>query len=394
MVSGWKRMLALFSLASFVEVIAYGQLSAFTPLHLPTIGVAPQDVAFAVGALTAGANILGVAFLPFWGVLADRYGRKPLIIRSFAATGAGLAMAALARDVVGFGVARGLTALNLGNSGLMMTTLAERAPAARIGFAFGVVNGAGPLGAFLGPLVGGPLVDLYGFSAILAVDAVLLGAVVLMLVFGYRDGFIPERNGPPILRGAFDGLALIWRSPRLRYLFPAMLVMFAGWLLTFTYVPLVVATIHSGPDVATAIGIVLGAGGLVTLAASPGIGALADRFGIWRMLYVFAIADALLWLLPWSTRDYIPFVLAWALVNGIGSGVFSLSFNALSESATDATRARVMTFAYLPLNLGLIVGPGIGGLAASADPFNVFPLATLFALSGVAFLAIAKRQPL
>src|SRR5256714_8307496 len=237
--SGWRRMLTLFTLATFIEVIAYGQLGAFTPLHLPTIGVAPEDVPVAIGLISIGVNILGVLFLPFWGVLADRYGRKPLIIRSFAATGAGLAVAAVARNVWLFTLGRGLNSLNLGNSGLMMTTLHESAPAARLGFAFGVVNGAGPLGAFIGPLIGGPLVDRYGFDLILAIDAILLAAVVLGLTFGYRDAFVPSSERPPILASAFDGLRIIWRSPRLRALVPAPLIVFAGWLLTFTYPPLV-----------------------------------------------------------------------------------------------------------------------------------------------------------
>ena len=87
--------------------------------------------------------------------------------------------------------------------------------------------------------------------------------------------------------------------------------------------------------------------------------------GHWRVLYVAALVDAVLWLLPWALRDYWPFVVAFAIVSGIGSGVFSLSFNVLASSATDAARARVMTFAYLPLNLGFIAGPGLGAIIAS-----------------------------
>lgn len=392
--SGWRRMLTLFTLATFIEVIAYGQLSAFTPLHLPTIGVAPEDVPVAIGLISVGVNAVGVLFLPFWGVLADRYGRKPLIIRAFAATGAGLAVAAVARNVWVFSAGRALNALNLGNSGLMMTTLHEAAPAARLGFAFGVVNGAGPLGAFIGPLVGGPLVDRYGFALVLAIDAVLLTVVVLGLTFGYRDAFVPSRERPPVFAAAFDGLRIIWRSPRLRALFPALLILFAGWLLTFTYLPLVVDRIHGPDGIGTAVGIALGASGLVTLVASPAVGAIADRFGHWRVLYIAALVDAVLWLLPWILRDYWPFVLAFAVVSGIGSGVFSLSFNVLASSATDVARARVMTFAYLPLNLGFIAGPGLGAVIASHDLFAIFPAAMTFELAGVAALAYAARRRL
>jgi MFS family permease len=390
--SSWRRMLALFTLATFIEVIAYGQLSAFTPLHLPTIGVAPDDVPIAVGLISAGVNLFGLLFLPFWGVLADRFGRKPLIIRSFAATGVGLAVAATAQNVWLFALGRGLNSLNLGNSGLMMTTLHESAPAARLGFAFGVVNGAGPLGAFIGPLIGGPLVDRYGFNLVLAVDAVLLAGVVLGLSFGYRDAFVPSRERPPIARAAFDGLRIIWSSPRLRMLFPALLVVFSGWMLTFVYLPIVVQRIHGDDGLGTAVGIALGASGLITLLVSPAIGAIADRLGHWRVLYIAAIADAILWLVPWLTRDYWPFVMAFALVSGIGSGVFSLSFNVLASSATDAARARVMTFAYLPLNLGFIVGPGLGAIIVSRDVFGIFPAATALELAGVLLLACAARR--
>ena len=387
-------MLALFAFATFVEVIAYGQLAAFTPLHLPRIGVAPDQVAFWVGAITVAANVLGLVFLPFWGALADRYGRKLLIIRSFAATGAGLAVAALATNVWQFLGARALTALNLGNSGLMMTTLAEGAPASRLGVAYGVVNGAGPLGALAGPLLGGPVVDRYGFAAILAIDALLLAGVVLLLTFGYRDPYVRPADPPPVLRNAFGGVALLWQSQRLRALFPALVVLFAGWMLVFIYSPLAIERIHEGPDLATAIGLVLGAGGVATLVASPGIGALADRLGLMRTYYVVGALSAVAWILPWLTRDYLLFLVGWAIANGLGSGLFSLSFNVLTRSTTDSTRARVMTFAYLPLNLGFIVGPAIGSVVASTDPFAIFPTAVVLELAGLILIAVALRRPL
>jgi MFS family permease len=163
-------------------------------------------------------------------------------------------------------------------------------------------------------------------------------------------------------------------------------------MLTFIYVPLVVREIHGDDGLATAVGVALGASGLVTLLASPAIGATADRFGHWRVLYIAATVQAVLWLLPWAVRDYWPFVFVFAIVSGVGSGVFSLSFNVLASSATDAARARVMTFAYLPLNLGFIVGPGLGAIIVSRDIFAIFPTAMVLELAGVLLLAYAARR--
>ena len=392
-ISGWVRMTILFTIAGFFEVAAYGQITAFTPLYLPQLGVELSAVPFWVGAITSFSSVVGLPFLPFWGALADRYGRKPLIIRSFVAAFAALALTALAPNVWVFTFARAVQSLGLGNTGLILATLAERTPPGRIAFAFGVVNGANPLGGFLGPLVGGPVMDRFGFPVLIAADAAILTVVVVMLAFGYRDGFVPRPAGGSLLRMAGDGILLVVRSPRLRALFPALFLLFAGWMLAFIYVPLVVARLYTGSDPATAVGIVLGAGGLGIFVASPVIGAIADRFGKARTLFAGCAVLAAVWSLPFFTRELLSFTIAWTVVNGLAAGLFSVSFTMLSGSATDATRGRVMTFAYLPTNIGFVIGPAIGSVVASVDVFLVFPAAAVLTTLGLAAVIYAWRQP-
>jgi MFS transporter, DHA1 family, multidrug resistance protein len=386
-------MVGLFCVAGVCEVCAYGQVTAFTPLHLPEIGVTPADAAFWVGAITAISNIAGLPFLPFWGALADRFGRKPLIVRSFAVAFVALFIAAVAPNVLVFTFSRAFQSLGLGNTGLMLATLAEHTPANRVGLAFGLVNGANPVGAFLGPLAGGPIVDRLGFAPLLAADAVIMALVVALLAFGYRDAFVPSERQGSLLRMAGDGVLLIVRSRRLRALFPAYFVLFSGWLMAYIYIPLIVSRLYSGPDPGTAVGLILGAGGIGTLIATPLIGALADRVGHARTLFVGGSAMVPLWLLPYFARELVTLGILWALANALVSGVFSVSFNVLSSSASDASRGRVMTFAYLPGNMGFVIGPAIGSLVASADVFLVFPAAAVLTAVGVLAVGYAYRQP-
>lgn len=387
----WVWLLALFTAAGFIETIFFGQLNAFTPLYLPRLGIALAEVPVWTGALAAVSSAIGIPFLPFWGALADRYARQPIIVRSFVVHLASALVMLLAGNIWVFVIGRSLSSLALGNSGLMMTTLSEHAPQERQGLAFSIMNAAPPLGAFMGPLVSGPVVDAWGFPVLLLINSILMLVVILALTFGYKDAFRGTRRDP-ILSMAVESVRLIWRSARLRSLFVALFLLFAGWMLAFTYAPLAVTTLYHGDEPGTAVGLVLGAGGLTALVLSPIVGALADRFGHWRVLFVGSGVAVLLWPLPLFAPELVSFGIAWALINGLMSAIFAISFTVLSGSAVSEARGRVMSFAFLPVNLGFMVGPAIGSVVTRKTVFAIFPTAAVLTVLGIGVLWIAARQ--
>jgi MFS family permease len=91
-------------------------------------------------------------------------------------------------------IARALTSFAVGNGGLMMATLSERVPPRRVNLALAVMNSFNPVGAYVGPLLGGLVVDHWGFRALLVVDLPLL-LVVLGLSLGYHDTFKGQASG-------------------------------------------------------------------------------------------------------------------------------------------------------------------------------------------------------
>jgi DHA1 family multidrug resistance protein-like MFS transporter len=392
----WVWLLTLFTVAGFVEAAFWSQMVAFTPLFLRELGVTTTaEIESLTGVIAAVSTLIGLPLLPFWGALADRYSRQPVIVRSFVAHALAGAVAMVAGNVWVFVIGRSISSFSLGNSGLMMTTLQERAPPRRIGFAFAVMAGASPLGAVLGPLGGGPIVDAWGFRALMGIDVAVMLLVIAAVTFGYVDHFRPRQRAP-LLGMAVEGVRIILRSPRLRLLFPALLLLFAGWMLAYTYAPLVIERVYDGPpdELGTTIGLVFGVSGVATLLLGPLVGAMGDRYGHWRTLFVAAGAAVLIWPLPALATDLLTFTLPWALVNGISSSVFSLSFNVMSSSATDATRGRVMTFAYLPVNVGFALGPTLGAIVARTFSLPaIFPLAAILTLLGIGALAVARRQP-
>ncbi len=390
--ASWVRLLALFSAAGFIESFFFGQLSAFVPLYLPRLGIAGDQVPVWTGAIASVSGAIGIPFLPFWGALADRYSRQPIIVRSFVAHLVSALTMLLAGNVWVFAIGRSVVSLALGNSGLMMTTLSERAPQNRLGLAFSIMNAAPPMGAFLGPLVSGPAMDARGLRALLLADAVLMLLVIVALTLGYKDRFRARRSDP-LLAMAVESVRLIWRSSRLRALFVALFLLFAGWMLAFTYAPLVITALYRGGEPGTAVGVILGFGGLAALVLSPIVGTLADRFGHWRVLFAGAAVAVLLWPLPWFASGLVTFGISWALINGLVSAVFAISFTVLSSSAPSEARGRVMSFAYLPVNVGFMMGPAIGSVVTRGSIFAIFPTAAVLTALGIAVLWLAARQP-
>lgn len=387
----WVLLLALFTTAGLIETVFFGQLNAFIPLYLPRLGISPTSVAAWTGALVAASSAIGIPFLPLWGALADRSARQPIIVRSYLVELSAALIMLLARGFWVFVIGRTLTSLSLGNTGLMLTTLSERIPKNRQGLAFSIMNGAPPIGAFLGPLISGPILDHWGFPALMGIDCFLLLLVVLAVNFGYRDTFIGTNRGP-LLGMAVESVRIITSSRRLRTLFPALFLLFSGWLVAITYVSLAITSRYHGQNLGTAVGWVLGAGGLASLVLSPIVGLLADRFGHWRVLFIGAGTAAILWILPALTTGLIDFGIAWALINGLVSAVFAISFSVLASSASAEVRGRVMSFAFLPMNMGFVVGPAIGSLVTRTTVFAVFPTAAILTLLGLGLLWISARQ--
>src|SRR2546423_898005 len=178
----WRRTMVLFALTGMVESLAFGHLSAFTPIYLRELKVPEHAIPYWTGVLSALAFVIGLPLLPFWGVWADRYGRKLLVVRSSVVAAAVLALAGASTDVHMLAIARLLAGFVFGNTGIMMAIQADITPRERLGTTVAFVSAGSPIGMAIGPYLGGQIVDRWGVRPLLFGDAVLTMALVLALI--------------------------------------------------------------------------------------------------------------------------------------------------------------------------------------------------------------------
>jgi predicted MFS family arabinose efflux permease len=152
-------------------------LGLFQPHLIRDIGITAADFSLAL----AIQNILWGATQPFVGMLADRYGARPVMVGGVLVYGVGLAISVVATSswvlMLGWGICIGL-ALSCTASTIAMTVTSRTVSAARRSLAMGAVSGVGSLGLTLASPMAQSLITSSGWQAAV-VAFVGLAAVML-----------------------------------------------------------------------------------------------------------------------------------------------------------------------------------------------------------------------
>jgi MFS family permease len=377
----WRLTVGLFALTGLVESLAFGHLSAFTPLYLRQLHVAPPDIARWTGILSALAFVIGLPMLPFWGVLADRYGRKLIIIRSsvFAALIYGLS--AMAPDVYWLAFARFWGGFVLGNTGVMMAVQADITPRDRLGTAVAVISAGSPVGMAVGPALGGQIVDTLGVRALLWLDTGLTSLVVLALALLLKEEPRELDRTKTTRASVAEALRAIAHTPLVAGLFGVVFFLALGLSMAMPYTPILIAQLYHGPKLGTTIGIVLTLTGITMALSTPVWGRIGDRKGHLSVLRLCSALVAVT-LAGQAAAATVWQVGVWRAAQGLcQGGIGALSMTLLALYSPKDRRSSILTLSLLPQQLAWFLGP----LAASG--ISVFGVRPVF-WTGVFALAV------
>ncbi|CAJ1348646.1 unnamed protein product, partial [Effrenium voratum] len=115
------------------------------------------EVAMWVSVLVGSYSICEVAFSAMWGMLADRVGRRPVLLVGLAGSAVAPLIFGLADSLAVALFARILDGFFCGNVGVARTYLGELVDSSNEAQAFGILSSTFSLGLFIGPMLGGLL---------------------------------------------------------------------------------------------------------------------------------------------------------------------------------------------------------------------------------------------
>jgi DHA1 family multidrug resistance protein-like MFS transporter len=378
----WRRNLYVIAIAEFIVLTAFSFVTPFMPLFVQQLGnFTNHDAAFWAGIATGSAGIAMFLSSPLWGIVADRWGRKPMVLRAQFGSGIVLALAGLSPNVyylIGLRFAQGLLSGTLAAASALVSAMTPRD---KFPFAMGLLMIAFYAGNTLGPLLGGLMADAFGFQITFFITGALLLLGGLIVMFFVKENF--ERPA----RGQAASLGGMLRVATSRDILPLLIVACAlsiGPQMVSPILPLRIKELGSTGSAASAAGLAFAVVGIMAAVSSLVASRLAKRISLKRILVFSCVGTGLLYLPPiWaaSVAQLIIFMGTSGLMVG-GIVVSSSSLVGLSVPLSQQGVAYGLSQSATSLGNGL--GPLIGGSLASA-----IGLRLVFGVTGGIFVLVS-----
>jgi MFS family permease len=361
----WRRNLAALWFAQVTAIFGFSFAFPFLPVYLRQLGIHdPGALAIWTG-VAGGVSGASLAVMsPIWGALADRYGRRAMLIRAMLGGALAVGLMGFARGPLDVVVLRVLQGATSGTIAASTALVASGTPRHRVGWALGVLSSAVAVGSALGPLVGGLAAAAFGIRAIFWAGGLLLALAALPVVSLVRE--VGVQRTAEGRRPALD--VLRDTGPGTVAAVGALLVCQCLLQLSNSgYQPLVVLRLlqRLTTGVETVTGIAFAAAGLSSALAALGYAAIGRRVGYRRVGVAAALLLGVAQLLCGYGGSVVAIVAGAALGGAFYGMLGPVISTLLGLEAPPRVQARVFGVSASATAVGFALGPLTAGILAA-----------------------------
>ncbi|UCC53488.1 MAG: MFS transporter [Anaerolineaceae bacterium] len=392
-----KRIILLLAATVALMMTGVGIIFPIYARRLSELGGGVQTL----GVMTVAFMLAQLIFAPIMGSLADRIGRKPIILISLAAftlANIGYLFAPTTTAIILIRALQG--ALSSGLYPSSMAMVGDIMPEKERGRWVGILSASYAAGFIFGPLVGGILYDGWGFAAPFVVSAIMASLAFAAAAIFVRET-LPESartavsKSPTRPRFSLRNRDWSW-LPRPLTMLGALLLIDFSVVFAFAFVePQMIFTMYDDLGWSTVqFGILVGAYGLTAAVGQAVAGPLSDRFARFPIIIIGILLNALFYagLLMFTQ---FPILVLTAVVAGTGEALLMPSLSAYYlDVASEQHRSRVMGLKESAAAAGGVAGPLlITAVAAALTAQQVYLVALIVTLIAGVFAVLFLRQP-
>lgn len=390
----WRVNLISVWFGCFFTGLAISQILPFLPLYISQLGVTSHEALSMWSGLTFSVTFLISAIVsPMWGSLADRKGRKLMLLRASLGMAIAILLQAFATNVWQLFLLRGVMGLTSGYIPNAMALVASQVPRERSGWALSTLSTAQISGVIGGPLMGGFIADHVGLRAVFCITAALLVVSFLATLFLIKEGVRPTIKKSERLSGKAVFASLSHPALVISLFFTTMVIQLCNGSIGPILALFIKSMVPDSSNIAFLSGLIASVPGISALISAPRLGKLGDRIGTERILMATLIfAVVLFFAMSWVTTPLQLGVLRFLL--GFADGAMLPAVQTLLvKYSSDQITGRIFGYNQSFMYLGNVAGPLMGATVSAMAGFRwVFIATASIVLINIWQLAIALRR--
>ena len=366
----WKRNLAIAWIGCFLTGAAFSLVMPFLPLYIEQLGVSGHSALNIWSGLVFSITFLFSAIAsPLWGGLADRKGRKLMLLRSALGMAIVMMLMGLAQNIWHLLILRACLGLLGGFIPNANALIATQMPRNKSGWALGTLSTGGVSGALLGPLAGGLLADSYGLRPVFFITAAVLFICFLLTLFCIRENFTPVTKKEMLHAREVIGSL---KSPRLVLsLFITTLIIQVA---TGSIAPILTLYVRDlagdVSNIAFISGMIASVPGVAALLSAPRLGKLGDRIGPEKILFAALMVSVLL-LIPMAfVQTPLQLGVLRFLLGAADGALLPAVQTLLVYNSTNQIAGRIFSYNQSFRDIGDVTGPLIGAAVSASYGFR------------------------
>ena len=378
--------------AQLVVMTGFSFVQPFIPLYIQELGsLNVNGAAFWSGLAISGTGIGMVISSPFWGLLADRIGRKPMVLRAMLGGAVIIGLQGLAPNVYVFVILRIIQGLFSGTVAAASALVTSSSPRDKTGYAMGLLMLALYVGTAIGPSIGGFTAHVFGYRLPFYITGGLIFIGGILVQFLVKETF-----QPPVQKASFRSM---WQLAGAKTFLPLLLTSAVISLAFQTSQPIValyMAQLGSTDSAAMLSGFAFALMGVITALSSVISGRLISRINPKKVLIVACIGTGLLYLLPIFAANTTQLIVFIGLLGLLQGSAITSSTSMIGMSVLIVQQGIAYGLSQSANSIGFSLGPIIGGSAAQIVNLRyIFGISTFFYLIIGLFAAkyVGSRAP-
>ena len=390
----WKVNLISVWFGCFFTGLAISQILPFLPLYVSQLGVTSHEALSMWSGLTFSVTFLVSAIVsPMWGSLADRKGRKLMLLRASLGMAIAILLQAFATNVWQLFFLRAVMGLTSGYIPNAMALVASQVPRERSGWALSTLSTAQISGVIGGPLLGGFLADHVGLRAVFIITAVLLVVSFLVTLFLIKEGGRPVISKSERLSGKAVFASLPYPGLMISLFVTTMVIQLCNGSVGPILALFIKSMEPESTNIAFLSGMIAAVPGVSALISAPRLGKLGDRIGTARILMATLIFAVVLFFAMSFVSSPLQLGVLRFLLGFADGAMLPAVQTLLVKYSSDQVTGRIFGYNQSFMYLGNVAGPLIGASVSAMAGFRwVFAATAIVVLINIIQLAIALRR--